>query len=36
MQWKVHVMTYGASLRVKDGIFEILTPDAKDKKKMTV
>jgi CRISP-associated protein Cas1 len=32
MQWKVHVMTYGASLRVKDGIFEILTPDVKDKK----
>lgn len=32
---EVHVMTYGASLRVKDGIFEMLAPDPADKKKLT-
>lgn len=30
----VHIMSYGASLRVKDGLFEILTPQAGDAKTM--
>ena len=29
---QVHVMSNGASLRVKDGIFEILTPQPPDNK----